>query len=159
MRVPIDREGEPTSAPHRQRVRRGRNPEFETALGARIRAARIAARMSQTALAAAIGVSFQQLQKYELGKDRVTASTLHGIAAVLGVHPGSFYGDDMPIPVGGIPDVKSALRIAKRIQRIRDPGVVKRLMALVDLLAGKEGDTGDKGAVQVEQPGISDEPC
>ncbi len=86
--------------------------------------------MSQTALGAALGVSFQQVQKYEMGKDRVTASTLQGIAAVLGVHPGSFYGDDMPVPVGGLPDVKSALRIAKRIQRIRDPGVVKRLEPL-----------------------------
>ena len=157
MRVPIDREDAPTSAPQWQRVRRGRNPEFEAALGTRIRAARVAARMSQTALGAALGVSFQQVQKYEMGKDRVTASTLQGIAAVLGVHPGSFYGDDMPVPVGGLPDVKSALRIAKRIQRIRDPGVVKRLMALVDILAGTDGDEGDKGLVQIERPATSDE--
>ncbi len=129
------------STPKRTRKGRGRNPEFEVALGLRIRAARVAARVSQTALGAALGVSFQQVQKYEMGKDRVSASTLQGIAAVLGVHPGSFYGDDMPVPVGGLPDVKSALRIAKRIQRIRDPGVVKRLMALVDLLAG----TGRRG--------------
>ncbi len=59
--------------------------------------------------------------------------------------------------VGGLPDVKSALRIAKRIQRIRDPGVVKRLMALVDILAGTDGDEGDKGLVQIERPATSDE--
>ena len=104
--------------------------------------------MSQTALSAAIGVSFQQLQKYELGKDRVAASTMQALAAALGVHPGSFYGDDVPVPVGGIPEVTSALRIARRIQRIRDPVVVKRLMALVDLLAGTEGDE--------EQPATND---
>ena len=144
------------STPKRTRKGRGRSPEFEVALGLRIRAARVAARVSQTALGAALGVSFQQVQKYELGKDRVSANTLQGIAAVLGVHPGSFYGDDMPVPVSGLPDVKSALRIAKRIQRIRDPGVVKRLMALVDLLAGAEGDDGDKGAIQVERPATSD---
>ncbi len=41
--------------------------------------------------------------------------------------------------------------IAKRIQRIRNPGVVKRLMALIDILAGTKDDEGDKGAVQVER--------
>ncbi len=139
------------------RMRTGRNPKVEAAIGARIRAARIAARMSQTALGAAVGVSFQQVQKYEMGKDRVSASSLHGIAAVLGVHPGSFYGDDMPALAGDTLDVRSAIRIANRIQRIRDPVVVKRLMALVDLLAEAETDAGDKGAVQVEQPATSDE--
>ncbi len=158
MRVPVDKKDAPAVQSQRSRTGRGRNPEFETALGTRIRAARIAARMSQTALGAAVGVTFQQVQKYELGKDRVTASTLLGLAAALGVHPGSFYGDDMPVPVGGLPDVKSALRIAKRIQRIRDPGVVKRLMALVDILVGTEGDGSDKGVVQVEQPATDDEP-
>ncbi len=158
MRVPGESEDISVPEPGQSRKSRNRNSELDAAIGARVRAARIAVRVSQTALAAALGVSFQQVQKYETGKDRITASTLHRISAVLGVHPGSFFGDDMPVPAGGIPDVKSALRIAERIQRIRNPVVVRRLMALVDLLAGAEGDEGDKGAVQVEQPGISDEP-
>ncbi len=136
---------------------RYRNPAFETVLGLRIRAARIAAQMSQTALGAAIGVSFQQVQKYETGKDRVTASTLQGLAAALGVHPGSFYGDAIPALIGGIPDLAATMRIAKRIQGIRDPGVVKRLMALVDLLSEAEGDAGDKSVAQVERPVTSGE--
>ena len=130
-RLPRKSDDTSTPQPGQSRKTRLRNSELDAALGSRIRAARTAARMSQTALGAALGVSFQQVQKYETGKDRVTVSTLQGIAAVLGVHPGSFFGDDMPVPVGGLPDVKSALRIANRIQRIRNPVVVKRLMALV----------------------------
>ena len=88
---------------------RSRNPEFEVALGARIRAARIAAGMSQTALGVAVGVIFQQLQKYEQGKDRVSASSLQGIAAALGVHPGSFFDGNVTMPSGSVPAVKEAL--------------------------------------------------
>ncbi len=128
---------------------RVRNPEFEAALGARIRVARIAARMSQTELGDAVGVTFQQVQKYERGKDRVAASTLQGIATVLGVHPGSLYDHDVPVPSGGVADVKAAMRIVARMQRIRDPVVVQRLLALVDTLAETE-DT-EKAAV-VDQP-------
>ena len=156
MRVPLDREDTPTSQPNQSRKTRSRNSELDAAIGARIRAARVTVRMSQTALAAALGVSFQQVQKYETGKDRITASTLQGIAAVLGVHPGSFF-DGGPVLLRAIPDLRADHRIAERIQRIRDPVVVKRLMALVDMLAGTEGDAGDKGVVQVERPATSDE--
>ena len=135
----------PTPVPEQTSKGRRRNPEFEVALGARIRAARIAAGISQTALGVAVGVSFQQLQKYEQGKDRVSASSLQGIAAALGVYPGSFFDGDVPAPSGSIPAVKSALRIAERIGRVRDPLIVRRLMALVDVLAGVESG-------EVEQP-------
>ena len=134
----------PSSAQRYGRQRRGRNTELEAAIGARIRAARGAARMSQTELGAAVGVTFQQFQKYELGKDRVSASTLQGIAIALGVHPGSFFDSEMPTPTGSIPDIKSAMRVAQRVQRIRNPSVIKRLLALVDLLADDDGDAADK---------------
>ena len=135
----------PTPDPEQTSKCRRRNPEFEVALGARIRATRIAAGMSQAALGVAVGVSFQQLQKYEQGKDRVSASSLQGIAAALGVHPGSFFDGDVATPSSSIPAVKSALRIAERIGRVRDPLVLRRLMALVDVLAGVESG-------EVEQP-------
>ena len=100
--------------------------------------------MSQGQLGVAVGITFQQVQKYENGRDRIAASTLQGLAQALGVHPGSFF-DDTPVPVGKIPDVKSAMRIAERVQRVRDPVIVQRLMALVDLLAGRD-------SAEVEQP-------
>ncbi len=128
---------------------RDRNPDLEAAFGVRIRAARIAARMSQTELGNALGVSFQQVQKYEKGKDRVAASTLQAVAAALGVHPGWFFDHDVPVPSGGVASVKAAMRIVDRLQRVRTPVVVQRLLALVDLLVEIEGT--EKAAV-VDQP-------
>ncbi len=127
--MPVSREG---------LTNRVRNPELEAAFGVRIRIARIAAGMSQTDLGDALGISFQQVQKYEKGKDRVAASTLQGIATALGVHPGSLYDHDVPVPSGRIAKMKAAMRIVDRFQRIRDPVILQRMLALVDLLAGED---------------------
>ena len=110
-----------------------RTPELEITLGARIRATRIAARMNQTELGQAVGISFQQLQKYEKGKDRVAASTLQGLAAALGVHPGSFF-DDVPMLAGSTPDIREVMGAAAALQRMRSPKLRKRIMALVATL-------------------------
>ena len=121
----------------RELVRIGRTPEAEIAIGARLRALRVAAGMSQSTLGEVIGVSFQQIQKYEKGKDRISASTLQVLAAALGVHPGSFFDGEMPSPTGDVPDVRSALKEAAGLQRISDPKVRKQLGALIDVLASK----------------------
>jgi transcriptional regulator with XRE-family HTH domain len=47
--------------------------------------------LSQTALAARVGVTFQQLQKYETGKNRLSASRLYRLASVLGVDVSAFF--------------------------------------------------------------------
>ena len=98
--------------------------------------------MSQTALGDALGISFQQVQKYEKGSDRVAVSTLMGIAAALGMRPGSFLDEDMSLlgPAGDItsPGLRNAYRIGERIERLKNPTVVRRLIALVDAIAGVE---------------------
>ncbi len=137
------------STPKRIRTGRGRHPELEAAFGARIRAARVAARMSQIALGDALGVSFQQVQKYELGKDRVSASTLQGIAAVLGVHPGSFF-DTEAVPSGKVSEVRGAMKHAEILSQIRSPHVLKQLLALARVLVDPaseetEWPTNDSG--------------
>ncbi len=114
-----------------------RTPELDQALGARIRAARNSAGLSQTDLGDAIGLSSQQVQKYEKGSDRVAASTLQVLATVLGVHPGSFY-DYAPIPTGSIPAIKAAFEAAGGLQQIRDPLVRRQLLALIKTLAERE---------------------
>jgi len=58
---------------------------FDRHIGARIRARRLEIGMSQEALAQAIGVSSQQVQKYESGANRVAAATLYRIATALNV--------------------------------------------------------------------------
>lgn len=64
--------------------------DYDNAVGARIRSARLAAGLNQTQLASAIGVTFQQLQKYEKGTNRVAASRLAAIARTLGLSPSAF---------------------------------------------------------------------
>ncbi|MDR7145134.1 helix-turn-helix transcriptional regulator [Rhizobium sp. BE258] len=54
-------------------------------IGKRVKKRRLQLRLSQTALGAAVGVSFQQVQKYERGTNRVSASTLYEMAMVLQV--------------------------------------------------------------------------
>jgi transcriptional regulator with XRE-family HTH domain len=58
-------------------------PVFEKKIGIAIRARRLELGMSQTALAEAVGITFQQVQKYETGKNRVAASRLYLIAQEL----------------------------------------------------------------------------
>ena len=64
-------------------------------VGGRIRARRVGLRMSQTSLGEAVDVTFQQIQKYENGTNRVGASNLYRIAQALGVSVGFFF-EGMP---------------------------------------------------------------
>ncbi len=60
-------------------------------VGARLRARRSLLGMSQTALANAVGLTFQQIQKYERGSNRIGASRLYQFATALDVPPGFFF--------------------------------------------------------------------
>ncbi len=82
-------------------------PRSTTALdayvGSRISARRAALGLSQAALAQTIGVTFQQVQKYESGTNRVSASRLHAIAVALAASIATFFpppasGDAAPDP-------------------------------------------------------------
>jgi transcriptional regulator with XRE-family HTH domain len=130
-----------TSPDDRTRKIVKRTPEIEIAIGARIRAMRLAVGMSQNALGEALGVSFQQVQKYEKGKDRIAASTLQVLAAALGVHPGSFFDEEMPSPTGELPAVRTALKGAAGLQRISNPRVCKHVVALIHTLADQDGSS------------------
>jgi len=68
---------------------------IERHVGHRLRARRLALRMSQTDLADVIGVSFQQVQKYEKGTSRVSASTLQALAGALNV-PVAYFFEGLP---------------------------------------------------------------
>ncbi len=74
----------------------------DTHVGARIRLRRTLMGMSQERLGEALGLTFQQVQKYERGVNRVGASRLFDLSRVLDV-PISFFFDDMPEPLAGMP--------------------------------------------------------
>ena len=67
----------------------------DIAVGARIRLLRKVRGMSQQSLAEAAGVTFQQIQKYERGSNRIGSSRLYEFAKVLDV-PVSYFFDEMP---------------------------------------------------------------
>ncbi len=79
---------------------RPRDPKpVDVYVGARIRARRRVLGLSQERLAAELELTFQQVQKYERGANRVSASKLYAIAETLGVDPGWFF----PTREGGAP--------------------------------------------------------
>jgi transcriptional regulator with XRE-family HTH domain len=107
-------------------------------IGQKIRARRIYLRMSQTDVADALGISFQQIQKYERGANRVGASRLQQISDALGVSPYYFFedaptvGKKMPTPVEG--------ELSER--------------AIVSFLATRDGAALVRGFLKIKQKSV-----
>ena len=72
-------------------ARIGPRDEVDAYVGARIGLRRSALGLSQSALAQQLGISFQQVQKYETGQNRISASRLHRAATVLGTSVETFF--------------------------------------------------------------------
>lgn len=72
-------------------ARVGGPEKVDVFVGARISLRRSALGLSQTALAQQLGVSFQQVQKYETGQNRISASRLHRVATVLATSVEAFF--------------------------------------------------------------------
>jgi len=93
--------------------REAKHSPIDMHVGARMRLRRTLMGMSQERLGDALGLTFQQVQKYERGVNRVSASRLYDLARVLDV-PISFFFDDMPEAVaavyGGTPGGYTARR-------------------------------------------------
>lgn len=125
-------------------------------IGARMRARRIMLSMSQEKLGAALGVSFQQIQKYEKGTNRISAGRMAALARVLEVPVAYFYGKDdggtnagHPVhgpgftesggqmPLAGMPPLEDpeAERLVRAFGAIDDPKVRRHVLELVDALS------------------------
>lgn len=109
--------------------------DVDRAIGARIRTRRIYLRLSQTDLAEKIGVSFQQVQKYERGLNRVAGSKLVAIASALQTSVGALVGEDAAPKLGD--EVFAALAAPGALELLRayvaepSPRVRAALLALV----------------------------
>ncbi len=66
---------------------------IDVEIGTRLRQARVAAGFTQTELGVQLGISFQQVQKYEKGRNRIGGGRLYKIARVLGVKITYFFDD------------------------------------------------------------------
>lgn len=135
-------------------ARRGRKPaqapsmKVDIHVGSRVRFKREGLGMSQTKLADAVGVTFQQVQKYETGANRISASRLFDIGQALGVPVSYFFyglegqvegdsengasGDDSPI-------AKGAGQLARYFSKIENPTVRKSIFEMVKTAAELEG--------------------
>lgn len=116
-------------------------------VGARVRMRRILLGFSQEKLADALGLTFQQVQKYEKGTNRISASRLQQISGALGVPIDFFYGDGAPASeVGGFAESGKAgyeadmmtadgLKLLRAFNAIRDPQTRKRIVELTQTLS------------------------
>lgn len=86
----------------------GKPDPIDIAVGLRIRARRCAMGLSQQKLAKAIGVTFQQVQKYERASNRVGSSRLQKIANVLQVPPSFFFATVADTPCQVTPSSQAA---------------------------------------------------
>ena len=120
-------------------------------VGSRVRMRRMMLNMSQEKLGDALGLTFQQVQKYEKGTNRIGASRLQQISQILQV-PVEFFFEGAPILTasGSAPkDAPSAsyvsdflatsegLSLTKAFTRIKEPKLRRRIFDLVEEIAGR----------------------
>lgn len=138
--------------------------QLDRHIGERLRGLRLRADMSQERLGKLVGVSFQQIQKYESGTNRIAVSCLLKIARHFGVTVGYFY-EDMEIepelleaPVVSAPERRAAplqfartaegIKLLEAYLAIEDSSVRKRFVRLMRAVAGEAGE--DQGIDQPE---------
>ena len=116
-------------------------------VGRRIRAQRLVRGMSQTDLGNQLGITFQQVQKYEKGTNRVGAGRLTRIAEVLGVPVVFFFGGDelkTPEPTdtidSGLSFLKTsgAVRLVRAYSEIKDVQLRRSLVDLAEMIADQK---------------------
>jgi transcriptional regulator with XRE-family HTH domain len=105
--------------------------------------------MSQGKLGESLGITFQQIQKYEKGTNRISAGRLQHIAKVLSV-PVSFFFEDAPVTPtesGGLAEThhvvdflssSEGIQLNKAFVRIKDTRLRRRVIDLVTAMAGEE---------------------
>jgi len=101
-------------------------------VGSRVRMRRIMLGMSQEKLGEALGLTFQQVQKYEKGTNRVGASRLQQISEILQV-PVSFLFE------GGPSGVAEGLALTRAFTRISDAKLRRSIVEMVEQIAVREG--------------------
>jgi transcriptional regulator with XRE-family HTH domain len=116
-------------------------------VGNRVRIRRMLIGMSQEKLGDLLGLTFQQVQKYEKGVNRIGAGRLFEIARILDV-PIDFFYDGVGTPSDGVGETSApvmefvssteGLQLSLAFMKIRDPKVRKRVLDLVKSLAEEE---------------------
>lgn len=128
-------------------------------VGSRVRLRRVLLGLSQEKLGDALGLTFQQVQKYEKGANRIGASRLQEISKILGVPPSYFFegapasasdmSANLPTDAGDLASsamvtdfiaTAEGIQLNKAFVRIKDPQVRKRIIDLVIALAADDAE-------------------
>jgi transcriptional regulator with XRE-family HTH domain len=131
-------------------IKKTPNP-IDKHVGGRVRMRRLMVSMSQEKLGERLGLTFQQVQKYEKGMNRIGASRLQHICEILGV-PVSFFFEGAPAhaPVGGVAEpeqpgivseflnTSEGLTLNRAFLKIKDARTRRRVVDLVAAIAGEE---------------------
>jgi transcriptional regulator with XRE-family HTH domain len=122
-------------------------------VGSRVRMRRLMLGMSQGALAGQLGLTFQQVQKYEKGTNRISASRLQAMSHILQV-PVSFFFEGAPQPAGTLQRSGEApfpayvsdflaetdgLKLVRAFMQISDAKLRRSLVRLVEEIGGEGG--------------------
>lgn len=131
-----------------------RNPreanQIDAHVGSRVRLRRQLMKMSQEKLGDELGVTFQQVQKYERGANRIGASRLYSLANVLDVPINFFFEGLTGVAAGGVAETEQSpivydfiqssdgVALAEAFSRIKTPKVRRRVLELVRSLADED---------------------
>jgi transcriptional regulator with XRE-family HTH domain len=143
-------------------VPRSGNP-IDGHVGSRVRMRRMMLKMSQTTLADALGLTFQQVQKYEKGANRIGASRLQHISQILQV-PVPFFFDGAPGQSGSTVEIADSdsyvndflatsdgLALVKAFMHIRDPKLRRAIVQLVEQITPEATETASPPAMGLHQ--------
>jgi len=137
-----------------------KNPNpIDVHVGGRVRLRRMLVGLSQEKLGEQLGLTFQQVQKYEKGSNRISASRLYEIAQILGVPVQFFFEDIHTVGADAAPgfaengsadsfvmdflSTSEGLQLNKAFASIGDPAVRRKLVELAKTIATEEAQDGD----------------
>jgi transcriptional regulator with XRE-family HTH domain len=124
-------------------TRKAPNPT-DRHVGNRVRMRRMLLKMSQETLASGLGLTFQQVQKYEKGANRIGASRLQQISNILqvpvtfffeGVPQSTAHADDINMLASDFLATSDGLALMTAFAQIKDPGIRQRIVQLVEGIA------------------------
>ncbi len=125
--------------------------EIDRHIGSRVKARRIMLGMSQEKLGEALGLTFQQVQKYEKGMNRISVGRLVDIAKILGVEIHFFFDgiksgkaesgfaeEESPPYIADVMSTPEGLQLIRTFTAIRNPKIRKSIVQLVVSLAAQD---------------------
>lgn len=104
-------------------------------VGCKLKQIRTLRRMSQTDVARKLDLSFQQIQKYEIGSNRIAASRLFELAQLLDVSPAYFF-EGLHQNTNHAPGCDPSMEIVTAIAAIKDDAVKSRIVTFIEDVSG-----------------------